>query len=74
MANAVKNNAKSDIGIGITGQLGRIDPNNKGCTNNTVWYCIIQNNKEFVCKLYIVAELTRLEKKKIIIREITEEF
>ncbi len=74
MANAVKNNAKSDIGIGITGQLGRIDPNNKGCTNNTAWYCIIQNNKEFVCKLYIMAELTRLEKKKIIIREITEEF
>lgn len=74
MAKAVKNNANSDIGIGITGQLGRIDPNNKGCTNNTAWYCIIQNNKELVGKLYIKENLTRLEKKKIIIREIMEDF
>lgn len=73
MANAVKNNAKSDIGIGITGQLGRIDPKNKGCTNNTAWYCITQNDKNFVSKLYIEENLTRFEKKKIIITEIVED-
>lgn len=72
MAKAVINAAKSDIGVGITGQLGRIDPNNPGCENNNAWYSIIENDKEYICRLYIFEDLTRSEKKKIVIREIVE--
>lgn len=72
MATAVKKLAKSDIGIGITGQLGRIDPNNLGCTNNAVWYSISQNNKKCVYKLLILKDLTRDKMKNIVIREIIE--
>lgn len=73
MAKAVKNGADADIGVGITGQLGRIDPNNVGCKDNKAWYGIVmQNNKELICKLHILENLTRLEKKRIITREIVE--
>lgn len=72
MAKTVRNIAKSDIGIGITGQLGRIDPNNLGGTNNVAWYAIVQDNKEFVCKISILEDCKRAEKKNVIIREIVE--
>lgn len=73
MAKAVKNGAEADIGVGITGQLGRIDPNNVSCRDNNAWFGIVmQNNQGFVCKLHILEELTRLEKKKVITREIVE--
>lgn len=73
MARVVKNMASSSIGVGITGQLGRIDPSNPGGVNNTAWYAITQEEKEFVCKLSITADKTRAEKKQVIIREIVED-
>ena len=71
MANAVKKEANASIGIGITGQIGRIDPNNPGCENGNVWYAISNNSDVAVCKLY-VDDMTRDKQKKIVIREITE--
>lgn len=72
MAKAVRKAAKSQIGIGITGQIGRIDPNNVGGDVNNVWYSINEDNKELVCKLIITKECERFEKKQIIVREIIE--
>lgn len=71
MANAVKKEANADVGIGVTGQIGRIDPNNPGCENGNVWYAISNNSDVTVCKLY-VDDMTRDKQKKIVIREIME--
>lgn len=72
MAQAVCSNTNSNIGVGITGQLGRIDPENPGCKDNEVWYCIVENNKKTICKLQIISNGVRSEKKKLVIREISE--
>lgn len=71
MAEAVRKVANANIGVGITGQLGRIDPNNPGAENNRVWYCIKDEDKEYNCKLFVFG-LKRSEKKEIVIREIIE--
>lgn len=73
MARAVKNMACSDIGVGITGQLGRIDPSNPGRMSNTAWYAITKEGNEIVRKIDIAKEMTRAEKKDVIIREIVED-
>lgn len=70
MSKAVKRKAQADIGIGITGQLGRIDPNNPGCENGNVWYAIDSNNVT-VCKLQL-EDFPRMVQKQIVIREITQ--
>ena len=50
MAKAVKKQAKSDVAVGVTGQLGRIDPNNRIDRLNYVWYAIINQNDELAVK------------------------
>ncbi len=40
MAKTISNYAMSDYGIGITGKLGKRDPNNKCGNNNQVFICI----------------------------------
>lgn len=72
MATAVCDKAESNFGVGITGQLGRIDPKNPNCLNNRAWYAIRENDKILVCKIWIIKNLTRSEKKKIVIKEIIE--
>lgn len=71
MANAVKENAQADIGVGITGQLGRMDPNNPGSEVGNVWYAINNGGKLIVKKLK-VADMERDKQKQIVIREIVE--
>ncbi len=73
MATVVRNMACSHVGIGITGQLGRIDPSNPGKVNNTAWYAIDKEGDEMVRKIAITKEMTRAEKKNVIIREIVED-
>lgn len=74
MASAVKNTANSDIGIGITGQLGRVDPKNIGVENNKAWYCIKGPDREVFAEIIlIVCDCPRLNKKEIIINEIIED-
>lgn len=74
MANAVCKLAGSDIGVGITGQLGRIDPNNPGANDNEVWYAMKFKGHDacLVRKLTILRETTRAEKKKIVVEAIVD--
>lgn len=69
MAKVVKKKANSDIGIGITGQLGRIDPNNPSDTLNTVWFSIIYNNN-LISKKIKVDDCERKLQKDIVINSI----
>jgi PncC family amidohydrolase len=75
MANAVKNTAQSDVGVGITGQLGRIDPRNIGVENNKAWYCIKTPKNEISAEIifYVGEDFPRKNKKDLIISEIIED-
>ncbi len=66
MAKAVKRQANSDIGVGVTGQLGRIDPNNPFDKLNYVWYAIINQNEELEVRQISVPNVERKEQKDII--------
>lgn len=72
MARAVKEQAQSDIGIGVTGQLGRIDPNNPVDKLNCVWFAIINNKNEKTVEEVHVADGTRDEQKEIVIKKIAQ--
>lgn len=71
MAKAVKEQTDSDIGIGVTGQLGRIDPANPVDKLNTVWYSIIDEENNIIIKEIHVPDLERKEQKSYIINEIS---
>lgn len=71
MATAVRKKAQANIGIGITGQLGRIDPQNPTGEVGNVWYAINNEGKTTVYKLK-VGDMTRKEQKAVVIREIVE--
>lgn len=71
MATAVREKAQSNIGVGITGQLGRIDPQNPSGEVGNVWYAI--NNEEDITVYKLkVEDMPRKEQKAIVIREIIE--
>lgn len=70
MAKAVKKQASSDIGVGVTGQLGRIDPNNPVEKLNCVWYAVIDQNNEIVVKQINVPSDERRVQKEFVISEI----
>ena len=72
MAKAAKNRANSDIGVGVTGQLGRIDPNNPVDKLNCVWYAIINQNDNVIVKEVNVPSEEREIQKKIVIAEIAK--
>ena len=69
MAKAVKLKAKSNIGIGVTGQLGRIDPANPVDTLNHVWFAVCYNDN-LVVKEIIVDDCERYLQKSIVINTI----
>lgn len=46
MARAISNFTSSDYGIGITGKLGEVDPNNLSGDNNRVFICIYDKKKD----------------------------
>lgn len=74
MANAIKAVANSHVGIGITGQLGRIDPKNTGIANNKAWYAIRSSEKEVFAEIILnMEDYSRAKKKEIIIKEIIED-
>jgi PncC family amidohydrolase len=78
MAYAVKKNANSSIGIGTTGQLGRVDPANPGVQNNKAWYCIrISENcatsvREVTGEI-IFTEMSRKDQKGSIIEKVIDD-
>lgn len=71
MATAVSKKAQANIGIGITGQLGRIDPQNPSGEVGNVWYAINNEGEITVHKLK-VEDMPRKEQKAVVIREIVE--
>lgn len=74
MATAVKKIANSYIGIGITGQLGRIDPQNVGAKDNHVWYAIKSDESQKAVKMILINENnSRSMKKQLIVNEIIED-
>lgn len=70
MAKAVKKQANSDIAVGVTGQLGRIDPNNPVEKLNCVWYAVITKNNEIVTRQVNVPNDERKNQKKIVIEAV----
>lgn len=73
MAKAAKIQAKSNIAIGITGQLGRIDPNNPTNKLNHVWFAIIDNNDNIEVKEIVVPDEDRKLQKEYAINEVAKE-
>ena len=74
MANAVKITANSDVGIGITGQLGRINPQNTGVAINKAWYSIKSLEKELCVEIILkIEDYSRKKKKEVIVKEIIED-
>ena len=71
MANAVRKNAGTDIGIGITGQLGRIDPNNPVNTLNIVWVAIV-TPKMMHARNIRVPDFERMEQKDYVINAVAK--
>ena len=69
MANAVQKKAGTDIGIGITGQLGRIDPNNPVNTLNIVWFAIV-TPKMMHARNIRVPDFERMEQKDYVINAV----
>lgn len=72
MAKSVCNLAKTDFGIGITGQIGLKDFNNESENLNTVYICIYNKDNNYFN--YVVEPIgkNKLEKKKFIINYIKE--
>lgn len=70
MANAVKKQAHSDIGIGVTGQLGRIDPANPIGSRNCVWFAIVDQNDNVYAGQKFVPDDERRAQKDFVIDEI----
>lgn len=72
MAKAVKVGAGTDIGIGVTGQLGRIDPNNPVDTLNVVWFAITTSDNEVHVKEIKVPDFERMEQKDYVINSVAK--
>lgn len=70
MAKAVKEKTGSSIGIGVTGQLGRLDPNNQVGNINCVWFAIVDENDKVLVKKVIVPNVERKNQKQSVINEI----
>lgn len=70
MAKAVRDAANSDVGVGITGQLGRVDPKNAGIEKNKVWYCIKTPENEIATEVILYEDSSRALKKDLVIKEI----
>lgn len=73
MAKAVKRTAVSDIGIGITGQLGRIDPSNPVEKLNHVWFAIVDYGDSVIEREIVVPDDDRKSQKEYAIREVAKE-
>lgn len=76
MAKHVSCFANSTWGIGITGQIGRIDPQNKGQQINTIYFSIYQAEQEkyWDTILQVEEQKTRKENKEKIVEKVLEQF
>ena len=76
MAKQVSCFANSTWGIGITGQIGRIDPQNKGQQINTIYFSIYQakQGKYWDTILQVEEQKTRKKNKEKIVEKVLEQF
>ena len=66
MAETVREKLNTDIGIGITGTTGNLDPNNADSVQGEVYFCILIDDKIYDYKLEEnVAKMTRHEIKQM---------
>lgn len=76
MAKACKNNTDSNIGIGVTGTLGNLDPNNKDSELGVIYAAFVINDLEFNSKIQLTIDelnLNREEQKQIVVNRILED-
>lgn len=76
MAKQVSSFANSTWGIGITGQIGRVDQQNKGQQINIIYFSIYQakQGKHWDTILQVEEQKTRKENKEKIVEKVLEQF
>lgn len=71
MSKNISKFSNSDYGIGITGQINRLDPNNITNENNRIYISIYdKNNDKYYNNVLVAVDATRSENKNIIIDKI----
>lgn len=73
MAKNISNFASSDIGVGITGKINRVDENNLFGDDNKIYYAIYDKNSDKYYEYELIAiNDTRLNNKKYIMENISK--
>ena len=73
MAKNISDFANSDIGVGITGKINRVDENNLFGDNNKIYYAIYDKNSDKYYEYELIATNdTRLNNKKYIMENISK--
>ena len=73
MAKNISDFANSDIGVGITGKINRIDENNLFGDDNKIYYAIYDKNSDKYYEYELIAiNDTRLNNKKYIMENISK--
>ena len=73
MAKKISSFANSDIGVGITGKINRIDENNLFGDDNKIYYAIYDKNSDKYYEYELIAiNDTRLNNKKYIMENISK--
>lgn len=73
MSKAISIFSNSDYGVGITGQLNKIDENNLTDNNNLVYVSIYDKSKDFYYTMSLeVLDMPRYENKKYVVNKIID--
>ncbi len=73
MSRSISNFTGSDYGVGITGQLKKIDENNLSDNDNIVYISIYDKSKDFYYTMSVeVLDTSRSENKKYVVNKIIE--
>ena len=73
MSKNISNFTNSNYGVGITGQINKMDPNNITNDNNKIYISIYdKDNNEFYNEVMEAIDSSREENKKVIITKIEE--
>lgn len=73
MAKKISDFANSDIGVGITGKINRVDENNLFGDDNKIYYAIYDKNSDKYYEYELIAiNETRLNNKKYIMENISK--
>ena len=73
MSKKISDFTSSNYGVGITGQINAIDPNNKTMENDKIYISIYdKDNDKYYNEIITASNCTREENKKIIIKKAEE--